>query len=258
MRLYDTHAHFEDGDDIDAIARRAAEAGVSRFLAVGGSESLNRNALRSGETVALGWDRDQTGNTERCLKHLKEVLAQHQNRVVAIGEIGLDCHYSADTLNAQLELFEAQLELAGSLAKPAVIHTREARDATLSAIDNISWPHGGKLRGIIHSFTGELDFARELLDRGFMISFSGIATFHSAAELRQTARYIPDDRILVETDSPYLAPVPVRGRRCEPSFVAHTAKAIAAERGTPIEIFSELTFLNALSLLGDPQNDAAI
>lgn len=248
MTLYDTHAHFGDDDDVAAIYARAAEAGVTRILAIGGSEELNRNALRTSGRVALGWDRDQLASVDDQMRMLPDLLAQNKTRVAAIGEIGLDCHYEPQTLKEQCDLFARQLALADELALPVVIHTREADDATLGVLDDIPWHHGDRLRGVIHSYTGAPAFAGKVLDRGFMVSFSGIATFKSAEEVRSSVRYVPNDRILVETDSPYLAPVPLRGRPCEPAFVVHTARRLAEERKVDLEVFAALTTANALSL----------
>lgn len=248
MTLYDTHAHFSDGDDVAALYARAAEAGVAHILAVGGSEELNRNALRTPGRVALGWDRDQLDDVPERMRQLPDLLDVHAARVAAIGEIGLDGHYGPETLKAQADLFAQQLALADARGLPVVVHTREADDATRGVLDEVPWRHGDRLRGVIHSYTGAPAFAGKLLDRGFMVSFSGIATFTSAETVRASARYVPDDRILVETDAPYLAPVPLRGRPCEPAFVIHTARRLAAERGMDVEAFAALTTANALSL----------
>lgn len=250
MRLFDTHAHFTDNSDVDCLLGRAAEAGVVRVLAVGGSRELNRNALRTPCRVALGWDRDQTDVRDDDFTELGRLVADNAARVAAIGEIGLDFHYSPESAAAQKELFARELALADSLRLPVVIHTREADEATLEVIDSVPWSHGSQLRGVIHSYTGGPDFAGKLLDRGFCISFSGIVTFRSADLVRESARFVPDDRILVETDTPFLAPVPLRGHQCEPAYVVHTAKCIAAERKTDIEIFAELTFANSELLFG--------
>ena len=250
MKLYDTHAHFEDSDDVAAICARAAEAGVERILAVGGSGELNRNALRKPGLVALGWDRDQLDDIEGKLAALPAMFESNAKRIAAVGETGLDCHYSPETINAQRRLFAAQLEFADLKGLPVVIHTREADDSTLGVLDEVPWRHSDRLRGVIHSYTGSIAFARRLLDRGFMVSFSGIATFRAGDNVREAARYVPDDRILVETDAPFLAPVPVRGRRCESAFVVHTARRIAQERGVDEERFAETTFSNAIRLFG--------
>lgn len=250
MEFYDTHAHFGDADDVEAIYARAAAAGVTRILAVGGGEALNRNALRTAGRVALGWDRDQLDRVAEQMVVLPGLLDAHRDRVAAIGEIGLDCHYEPQTLRAQCALFAAQLALADEKGLPVVIHTREADDATRGVLDEVPWRHGDRLRGVIHSYTGGPKFAGQMLDRGFMVSFSGIATFKSAEEVRASARYVPDDRILVETDSPYLAPVPLRGRPCEPAFVVHTAARLAQARGIDLEVFAARTTANALQLFG--------
>ncbi len=250
MRLFDTHAHFTDNSDVDGLLGRAAEAGVVRVLAVGGSRELNRNALRTPCRVALGWDRDQTDVRDDDFAVLGRLVADNAARVVAIGEIGLDFHYSPESAAAQKELFARELALADRLRLPVVIHTREADEATLEVIDSVPWSHGSQLRGVIHSYTGGPDFAGRLLDRGFCISFSGIVTFRSADLVRESARFVPDDRILVETDTPFLAPVPLRGHQCEPAYVVHTAKCIAVERKTDIETFAELTFANSELLFG--------
>lgn len=249
MEFYDTHAHFCADDDVEAIIARATAAGVTRVLAVGGDEALNTNALRTSGCVALGFDRDQIDRAQDVLSTLPGLLDAHRDRVAALGEIGLDAHYRPETLKAQCELFAHQLALADARCLPVVIHTREADDATLGVLDDVPWHQGDRLRGVIHSYTGAPRFAGQLLDRGFMISFSGISTFTSAEEVRASARYVPNDRILVETDSPYLAPVPLRGRPCEPAFVVHTARRLAEERRTPLEVFAALTTANACDLL---------
>ncbi len=249
MDFYDTHAHFGAGDDVEAISARAAAAGVVHVLAVGGNEELNTNALRTPGCVALGFDRDEIARAKDELPLLPGLLDANAARVAAIGEIGLDAHYEPETLKAQIDLFAAQLALADARSLPVVIHTREADDATLGVLDEVPWHHGDRLRGIIHSFAGVPRFAGRLLDRGFMISFSGIVTFKSADDVRASARYVPLDRILIETDSPYLAPVPLRGRACEPAFVVHTATRLAAERNIALEQFAALTTANAREML---------
>ena len=250
MRYFDTHCHFSDGDDIRAILGRAADAGVVQVLAVGGSDELNRNALRSPCRVAVGLDRDQIDDIPARLDAISSLIADNRERVAAIGEIGLDFHYSPETEPQQRELFAMQLDMAAALGLPVVVHTRDADAATLETIDSVPARDSGRLRGVIHSYTGDRNFARALLDRGFAISFSGIATFRSAENVRESVRYVPDDRILAETDSPFLAPVPLRGRPCEPAFIVHTVRCLAMERGTPLDIFSEILFANSQALFG--------
>ena len=161
-----------------------------------------------------------------------------------MGEIGLDFHYNPETAKAQCDLFAAQLELARELDLPVVIHTRDADDATIGVLDETDFHNG-----IIHCFTGSVPFERKLLDRGFMISISGIVTFRAAENVRDAARFVPDDRLLVETDSPFLAPVPKRGTENEPAFITHTVEFLADLRKTNSEVLALLTMDNARRLL---------
>lgn len=243
--LFDTHAHFEgSAEEISATLARAAESGMTRIMAVGGNESLNKGVeLAAASRVggikvfrAIGWDRDQVS---------RELPALDWTGVSAVGEIGLDYHYSPETRKAQIDLMARQLELARELGLPVVIHTREADDDTLGLLREIP------SRGIIHCFTGTPGFCRDLLDLGFMISISGIVTFRAAENVRESALVVPDDRILIETDSPFLAPVPKRGERNEPAFLVHTARFLADLRKTPLEDFATLTVRNALAVLGE-------
>lgn len=241
MRLFDTHCHFEttDRQQIAAILERARAVGVDRILAVGGSVSLNAAATVAqtlGCRLALGHDRDQI-QEERLPISVEAPLS-------AWGEIGLDYHYSPETRQAQCALFAAELEEARRRDLPVIIHTREADEDTLAVLREVP------SRGVIHSFTGSPRFARELLDLGFFISFSGIVTFRAADNVRESAAIVPDDRILIETDSPYLAPVPMRGQANEPAFVRHTCEFLAKFRNWKMEDFAELTFLNGEKLFG--------
>ncbi len=261
MRLFDTHCHFETADaaDIAPVLARAREAGVEKVMAVGGSPALNSAAIMSAElsqgkseeddglpTVlcATGFDRDQinqpnvTSSPSSSPSPLPSSLS-----LSAWGEIGLDYHYSPETREAQMKLFGAQLEEAARRDLPVVIHTREAADDTIALLREIP------SRGIIHCFTGSPDEAKAYLDLGFYVSISGIVTFRAADNVRESALVVPDDRILIETDSPFLAPVPLRGRRNEPAFIRHTCEFLARLRGVPAEDFAELTFANAESAL---------
>ena len=234
IELFDTHAHFEGtrGETAAAVARARA-AGVAHIMAVGGSESLNAGT-EGFEYRAVGWDRDQAG---------RELPDLDYAGVSAVGEIGLDYHYSPETRGAQRELFARQLELAVRLALPVVIHTRDADDDTLGILREIP------AKGIIHCFTGSPAFCRALLDLGFYVSISGIVTFRAAGNVRESALAVPDDRLLIETDSPFLAPVPMRGNPNEPSFLVHTARFLADLRGMQFEDFASLTTRNAISVL---------
>lgn len=253
MRLYDTHCHFERADptEIALILERAKAVGVEKLMAVGGSSSLNESAALAVEVAAesvvapkvvcaVGLDRDQVGKT--CAPQTPSLKPQTSLR--AWGEIGLDYHYSPETREQQLALFAEQLEEARRRDLPVVIHTREADDDTVALLREIP------SRGIIHCYTGTVEFAKRFLDLGFYISISGIVTFKPAENVREVARILPDDRFLIETDSPFLAPVPMRGNPNEPAFIRHTCEFLANLRGVSADAFADLTFANAESVLG--------
>lgn len=253
MRLYDTHCHFERADptEIALILERAKAVGVEKLMAVGGSSSLNESAALAVEVAAesvvapqvvcaVGLDRDQVGKT--CAPQTSNLKSQTSLR--AWGEIGLDYHYSPETREQQLTLFAEQLEEARRRDLPVVIHTREADDDTVALLREIP------SRGIIHCYTGTVEFAKRFLDLGFYISISGIVTFKPAENVREVARILPDDRFLIETDSPFLAPVPMRGNPNEPAFIRHTCEFLANLRGVSADAFADLTFANAESVLG--------
>lgn len=241
MELFDTHAHFtQTKEEIAAIIERANKSGVARIMAVGGSEELNRGVAIAAECSrgvyrAIGWDREQVN---------RELPELDYRGIDAVGEIGLDYYYSKEARKMQLDLMAMQLERASSLDLPVVIHTREADDDTLGLLKDIP------SRGIIHCFTGSAQFCRKLLDLGFYISYSGIVTFRLADNVRESAKIVPDDRILIETDSPYLSPVPLRGKTNEPAHIVHTARFLAALRETTEELFAVLTCDNAFAILG--------
>lgn len=247
---FDTHCHFENAEpsSFAAVLERARAAGVSTLMAVGGSSALNESAkaVRSYACehvdtcprclCALGYDRDQA---------ILDLPPIPEDAVLsAWGEIGLDYHYSPETRKEQLSHFAAQLEEARNRNLPVVIHTREADGDTLGILREIP------SRGVIHCFTGTPPFARQLLDLGFYVSFSGIVTFRAADNVRESALYVPDDRILIETDSPFLAPVPKRGQANEPAFIVHTCDFLAELRKTPPDVFAASTSANASAMLG--------
>lgn len=251
MNLFDTHAHFTGSEDeISQLLRRAREAGVTRVLAVGGSDELNKGvndafnltvadaSLYPKVYKAIGFDRDQIDCDPSKLDF---------TGASAVGEIGLDYYYSLDTREAQLSLMGRELELSRELNLPVIIHTREADDDTLGVLKEIP------SRGIIHSFTGNPTFCKKLLDLGYYISLSGIVTFRAADNVRETAKVIPLDRILIETDTPYLAPVPKRGQPNEPAFVMHTAKFLAELLGVDLMEFISITTANALEILASSE-----
>jgi len=255
MRLFDTHAHFDADSPAETLAllHRARHAGVEHLVAVGGNRDLNAGAIAAADAVpaqvrlALGFDRDQVGSADAAtLVATLRVLAQTR-RLCAIGETGLDFHYHPETAPQQCALFAEQLTLADEWNLPVIIHTREADETTLRVLDETPWKGIG-LRGVVHCFTGDTSFAARLLDRQLAISFSGIVTFRNADPLRQSAAFVPEDRLLIETDSPFLAPVPMRGQKNEPAFVTHVAACLAQVRNTTAEAIAERTWRNAEQL----------
>ena len=248
MPLVDTHCHLDNEQfnaDRDAVIERARAAGVERMMAIGTGEGPPdlEVAIRLAEAhpfiyATIGvHPHDASKATEETFARLRE-LAQHP-KVLAIGEIGLDYHYDFSPRDVQREVFERQLDLAREAGKPIVIHTREAWEDTLEVF-RAHW----RGEGIMHCFTGDAEQARQALDLGFHLSFGGVLTFPKAEALREAARIAPEDRILVETDCPYLAPVPHRGKRNEPAFVGETARRLAEVRGCTVEAIAEATTRN--------------
>ena len=253
--LIDSHAHLDDeqfASDLDAVLSRAREAGVSRIVTVGADiascESAVALANRNPGFVlaAVGiHPHDAEKANAASLARLEE-LARGPG-VVAIGETGLDYHYGRSIREAQKAAFESHIRLALRLDLPIVIHCREAYADCLAILDR--YGQSG-LRGVAHCFSGGIDDAQRLLEMGFLLSFAGPLTFPNAGNLREVARHVPLDRVLVETDSPYLAPQPVRGRRNEPAFVAHVAATLAELHGVTARAAGEATGRNAVVLFG--------
>ena len=247
MTLVDSHCHLDDpkfDEDRDETIERALAAGVTRLLAIGtgnGPPDLE-TALRLAErydfvfaTIGVH-PHDAAKASEETFSRLAD-LAKHP-KVVAIGEIGLDYHYDFSPRETQRAVFDRQLAIANDTKKPIIIHTREAWNDTLGRITSL--PYGG----VMHCFTGDAAQAREALALGFHLGFGGVLTFPKADALREAAALCPDDRLLVETDCPYLAPVPYRGKRNEPAFVVETAKRLAQVRNTSQDRIAELTTRN--------------
>ena len=273
--LIETHAHLDFPDfanDLDEVLRRAAQAGVRRIVTIGTSIDSGRRAIEFAEKypavyAAIGVHPSYAEEAgEDVMTPLRE-LAKHP-RVVAIGETGLDYHRlpseevakekqvqvmtalrteTDEEIEAQIRdgaykskqasLFQQQLDLAAELGLNAVIHQRDAWDDTLK----IMRPYRGKLRGVFHCFGGTLDQANEVLDLDHLVSFTGIVTFKNGAAVRDVAAQIPLWKLMVETDCPYLAPVPFRGKRCEPAYTRIVAEAIATAREIPLEEIAETT-----------------
>ena len=246
--MIDTHAHLDACDeDAGKLLGRARAAGVTRVVTIGTGIDSCRAALaiadaHAGVTAALGVDPHQAATVEaERIDELRELFARPS--AVAVGETGLDGHYGADTLPEQLRLFEAHLELAEALGLPVVIHSRAASVETAAALA----PFPGTV--ILHCFS-EPDLLEPALERGYYVSFAGNATYPSAAALRTAAERVPPDRILVETDAPYLAPQPVRGRPNEPRNLAHTVRVLAESRGDAPDELAARTHANAAAAFG--------
>ncbi len=226
--MIDTHAHLAALDDPAAVVARAAEAGVTRILTVGTDvEDCRRNLLlaeaHDGVHAILGIHPHAAGDTtDDDVAALRELLAHP--KAVAVGETGLDWFRDYAPRDAQQRLFAQQLGLAEELGKPVVVHTRAADDDTLAVLAD----HGGTV--VLHCFSSP-HLLPTALERGWYVSFAGNASFPKAVDLRLAATEVPADRILAETDSPYLAPQPMRGRPNEPAFVVHTLAALAQVRG---------------------------
>lgn len=252
--LVDSHCHLDQGElagDVEGVLERAARAGVVQAVVV----ACARDAASAAASLALARRHPHLLPTVGVHPHDAKVadagLRAEVERIaadpltIAVGEIGLDHHYDLSPRDAQAEVFRWQVDLARRLGKPLVIHTREARAETLEVLREM---HARDVGGVFHCFTEDADTARAALDLGFYVSFSGIVTFKNAEALRQTARFVPADRLLVETDSPYLAPVPHRGKRCEPAFVRDTARFLAQLRGESFEDLARTTADNARRL----------
>ena len=226
--MTDAHAHLDALEDADAAVERAREAGVERIVTIGTGIGSCQAALalagaHDGVYAALGIDPHRAGTQEGFrVGELRELLGNA--KVMAVGETGLDYHYGADRREEQRALFEAQLGLARELRLPVVVHTRAANADTEAMLR----AHDGTV--VMHCFS-EPDLLAAGVERGWYFSFAGNATYPKAEALREAAATVPADRILAETDSPYLAPQPVRGRPNEPAHVVHTVAALARARG---------------------------
>ncbi|MEB3236942.1 MAG: TatD family hydrolase [Candidatus Sericytochromatia bacterium] len=235
--------------EIDELLLRARAAGVGRMIAASCRPDEVPGLLRLLDRVpglwsafglhpheAKDWGPEVAALLERALAHPK---------AVAVGECGLDYHYDHSPRELQQEAFAAQLRLAARLDKPVVIHTRLAEDDTLRILDDVGLPARG---GVLHCFTGTMSMARAAVERGLHVSFSGIVTFPKAGELREVAAWVPEARLLVETDAPFLAPPPYRGKRNEPAWVVRVLEVLAELRGTTVEALGAATARNATEL----------
>ena len=253
----DSHAHLEGkrfGDELSAVLQRAQEAGVTQIVAIGtgdGPGTLDcavRIAEQHANVLAtVGIHPHEASMADEAAYAQLQELARHP-KVVAWGEIGLDYYYDHSPREVQQQVFRRQMEMAQEAKLPIVIHCRPSENSENAWDDTIRLLHehwaAGRLGGILHCFTGGLQHMRAALDIGFLISFAGNVTFPKAESIRKAAMECPLDRMLIETDSPFLAPVPFRGKRNEPAFVVKTAEHIAGIRGVSVEEVANATSSN--------------
>ena len=253
--LIDSHCHLDSAylpDGPAEVLARAETAGVGAFVCIGVGRDLEaaRGAValadqRANVFATVGvHPHDAATTSERDLEELAR-LARHP-RVVAVGEVGLDFHYEHSPRDVQERTFRRMIGLAREVRKPLVIHTRSAPAETLALLEDEG---AREIGGIIHCFSENKTFAGRALSLDFDLSFSGILTFKNADDIREAARFAPLGRILVETDSPFLAPVPLRGKKCEPAYIVHTANYLAEIRGEAPEVVFRTTTANVVRRL---------
>jgi TatD DNase family protein len=248
VTLVDTHSHLAllKHAPLTEILARAKAEGVTKMVSVATEESdweSNRSLTASDPNLyySLGLHPHEATHWKDCGSRLMDHF--DPKKCVAIGEMGLDFYYDHSPREIQIEVFEAQLSLSQELNLPVIIHCREAFDELFSSIKKVGLSPRG---GVMHCFTGNSDEARRSVDLGLMISFSGILTFKNADPIREAAKVVPEDRLLVETDCPFLAPIPNRGKPNEPSFLPFTAKALAVVLGKEFSEVASLTTHNAI------------
>jgi TatD DNase family protein len=254
MEIFDSHSHLylpEFAADLSETVQRAREAGVTRIVSIGIDAETTKTCLkmaeeREGFYASAGWHpHDAKDITEKDYAELKELALRGE--AVGVGEIGLDFYWDNSPRHVQLKVFENLLGIAEEVKKPVIIHSREAFGATLPVLTS----HRGALAGIlIHCFGGSWEEAKQYLDIGAFLSIPGTVTFKKANKLRAAVKAIPRDRMLIETDAPYLAPSPFRGRRNEPAYLAWHIKAIAGLWETEEEEVAAATFRNASAFFG--------
>lgn len=257
--IFDSHTHLnaeQFNDDIPETIERAKELGVTKMAVVGFDTPTIEKSLQLSHDYSniysiIGWHPTEAGSyTKDIEKKLQEQLTMP--KVVALGEIGLDYYWMEDPKEVQAEVFRRQIAIAKEMNLPISIHTREALADTYQILKEEDIRDIG---GIMHSFSGDFEWAKRFLDLGMHISFSGVVTFKKAQDVQEAPTHVPLDRLLVETDAPYLAPVPYRGKRNEPGYTRYTVEKIAELRHLPVEEVALQTWKNAHRLFRIAEND---
>ena len=255
MRLFDTHAHlhFPDyAEDLDAILDRARAAGVRGMVTIGTDRETNRAVTALVKRVpdvwaTVGIHPHDAGEAAEADFEEMERLAGEEPKVVGFGEMGLDFFRDLSPREVQEKVFRRQIDIARRARKPIIVHCRDAHAETLAVLTD---ERAGETGGVMHCFSGNVEIARRCLDLGFYISLAGPVTYKNARALPEVARFVPGDRLVIETDCPYLPPTPYRGKRNEPAFVALTAACIAGLRGADPEALCDALTANAAKLFG--------
>ena len=256
--IVDSHCHldFKDfQDDLDSVIKKAYNSNVKHMLSI----SVNLEDFNNVYKVANSYDNiycttgihpnnvPENKNNELLFEKLS--LNLNKKKVIGVGETGLDFYRNEENRINQIEYFNTHLEVSGLFNYPTIVHTRNAEKDTINCIEKAVKKHSTK--GLIHCFTSTMELAKKVLDEGFYISFSGIITFKKVDDLIDVVKYVPLDRILVETDAPFLAPMPFRGKRNEPSFVTHTLKKIAEIKKKKVEDMAQITTNNFFNLFSN-------
>lgn len=266
--FYDTHAHLDYPDyanELDEVISRAAVAGIVKQISIGTSLSSSERAIRLAESypsvyAAVGWHPSEVMKAPSDLRPALRQFAKHP-KVVAIGEIGLDYHRLPGTQGGseeddarykqrQADIFKQQIEVAIEAGLNCIVHQRDAFDDTLAQLK----PFAGKLRGVFHCFGENTDRMRRVLEIGSLVSFTGIVTFKNGQNVRDTVAATPLDKLMLETDCPYLAPVPYRGKRCEPAYVKEISETVAQVKHCSLEELSSITCKTALEFFPKLRN----
>ncbi len=251
--LFDTHAHYDDerfSNDRDEVIERAHKSGVKYILNASydlksSSESISLSDKYDFIYAAVGIHPHEVGSVDDSVISILEDYALNNSKVVAIGEIGLDYYYDNSPRELQKYWFARQIRLARKLGLPIIVHNRDAHEDTLNIVRE---EKAGEVGGVFHCYSGSVEMAKELIKNNFYIAIGGVVTFKNARKVVEVAAFVPDDRLLIETDCPYMTPEPFRGKRNESSYVRLVAEKIAQIRGVSAEYIAQITTENAKRL----------